>query len=72
MQRTRVSSSVISSVGYDERQSVLEVEFQSGAVYDYFDVPPKVYRDLLKASSKGSFVSRRIRDRYPFVRRGDH
>ena len=72
MQRKNVTSSAISSVGYDERSSVLEVEFQSGAVYDYFDVPPKVYRDLLKAASKGSFVSRRIRDRYPFVRRGDH
>ena len=70
MRREHVNSSAISSVGYDERSSVLEVEFQSGAVYDYFDVPPKVYRDLLKAPSKGSFVSRRIRDRYPFARRG--
>jgi hypothetical protein len=69
MRRTHVSSSAISSVGYDERSSVLEVEFQSGAVYDYFDVPPKVYKALLKAPSKGNFVSRRIRDRYPFVRR---
>ena len=70
MQRKHVTSSAISSVGYDERSSTLEVEFQSGAVYDYFDVPPKVYKALLKASSKGRFVSRRIRDRYPFVRRG--
>jgi KTSC domain-containing protein len=69
MQRKHVTSSAISSVGYDERSSVLEVEFQSGAVYDYFDVPPKVYKALLKAPSKGSFVSRRVRDRYPCVRR---
>lgn len=69
MQRTRVSSSAISSVGYDEGRSVLEVEFQSGAVYDYFDVPPKVWKALQKAESKGQFVSRRIRDRYPFVKR---
>ena len=71
MRRQHVASSAISSVGYDERSSVLEVQFESGAVYDYFDVPPKVYQDLLKASSKGSFVSQRIRDQYPFVRR-DH
>ncbi len=69
MQRTHVSSSAISSVGYDEQRSVLEVEFQSGAVYDYFDVPPKVWRALQKAPSKGQFVSRRIRDRYPFAKR---
>ena len=71
MRRQHVASSAISSVGYDERSSVLEVEFESGAVYDYFDVPPQVYQDLLKASSKGSFISQRVRDQYPFVRR-DH
>jgi KTSC domain-containing protein len=71
MRRQHVDSSAVSSVGYDERSSVLEVEFSSGAVYDYYDVPPKVYRDLLKASSIGNFVSRRVRDRYACVRR-DH
>jgi KTSC domain len=69
MRREPVASSAISSVGYDERASVLEVEFESGDVYDYFDVPARVYKDLLKAPSKGRFVSRRIRDRYPFVKR---
>ena len=71
MHRQSITSSAISSVGYDERSSVLEVEFRSGAVYDYFKVPPKIYRQLLSAPSKGRFVSRRIRDQYPFVRR-DH
>lgn len=69
MHRDHVSSSAISSVGYDDRSSTLEVEFSSGAVYDYLNVPKRVYRDLLKAPSKGSFVSRRVRDRYPFMRR---
>jgi hypothetical protein len=69
MHRQTVSSSAISSVGYDERSAVLEVEFSSGAVYDYLQVQKKVYRALLKAPSKGSFVSRRVRDRYEFVRR---
>jgi hypothetical protein len=69
MHRNPIDSSAISSVGYDEESSMLEVEFSSGAVYDYFEVPKRVYRDLLKAPSKGSFVSRRVRDRYPFERR---
>ena len=69
MQRIQVSSSAISSVGYDERKALLEVEFRSGAVYDYLDVPPRVWKELQKADSKGRFVSRRIRDRYDFVRR---
>ena len=69
MTRNHVDSSAIASVGYDESSSVLEVEFSSGAVYDYFRVPKRVYRDLLKAPSKGSFISRRVRDRYRFARR---
>ena len=69
MHRETVASSAISSVGYDESASMLEVEFESGDVYDYYNVPPKVYEDLLKASSKGRFVSQRIRDRYPFAKR---
>lgn len=69
MRRKPVESSAISSVGYDPGLEVLEVEFRSGAVYDYFDVPRPVYESLMKASSKGRFVSRRIRDRFRFERR---
>lgn len=69
MRRQAVESSAISSVGYDPRSETLEVEFSSGAVYDYFGVPPGVYRSFLQAPSKGRYVSRRIRDRYPFERR---
>lgn len=69
MRRQRVDSSAISSVGYDERSSTLEVEFRSGAVYDYHDVPPKVWKELLGAPSKGRFFSRSLRGRYPFTRR---
>jgi hypothetical protein len=69
--RHPVSSSAISSVGYDPGSATLEVEFKSGAVYDYHGVPPKVYKSLLEAPSKGRFVSRRIRDRFEFSRRGD-
>ena len=69
MRRSLVSSSAISSVGYDPKARVLEVEFSSGAVYDYYGVPPKVYASLMSAESKGQFLSRKIRDRYRFERR---
>jgi hypothetical protein len=64
MQRSLVSSSAISSVGYDPKEKVLEVEFSSGAVYDYYGVPRKVYTSLMAAESKGQFLSREIRGRY--------
>ncbi|HWN42243.1 MAG TPA: KTSC domain-containing protein [Thermoanaerobaculia bacterium] len=64
MRRRLVSSSAISSVGYDRKEKTLELEFSSGGVYDYYEVPPKVYAALMSAESKGRFVSERIRGQY--------
>jgi hypothetical protein len=64
MRRQRVDSSAISSVGYDPGSSVMEIEFQSGSVYQYRDVPAALYESFLAASSKGRFVSRNIRSRF--------
>lgn len=65
MDRVRVSSSNLASVGYDEEQSLLEVEFHSGGVYQYRGVPPGVHQALMRASSKGSYFDAHIKDRYP-------
>ena len=64
MRRSLVSSSAISSVGYDPKAKVLELEFSSGGVYDYYEVPRKVYTALMSAGSKGRFVSEQIRGQY--------
>jgi hypothetical protein len=42
MERKAVESSNLASVGYDEHEEILEIEFQHGGVYQYFDVPKKV------------------------------
>lgn len=68
MRRERVDSSAISSVGYDPESETLEVEFTSGAVYEYHGVPRKVFRSLMAAPSKGQFLAKRIRDRYAFAK----
>jgi len=64
MRRSPVSSSAISSVGYDRKAKTLELEFSSGGVYDYYEVPPKIYAELMSAESKGRFISVRIRGKY--------
>lgn len=64
MRRSLVSSSAISSVGYDPKAKTLELEFSSGGVYDYYEVPPEVYAELMAAESKGQFISERIRGQY--------
>lgn len=52
---------MITSTGYDPMSQVLEIEFATGAVYQYIDVPSDVYLDLLDAASPGRFFHSRIR-----------
>jgi hypothetical protein len=66
MQRKPVSSSNLSSVGYDEVSHILEIEFHSGGIYQYSGVPEGVYRQLMSASSHGSFFAQNIKDVYPY------
>ena len=61
-----VSSSVLRTVAYDPRTSVLEVEFLSGHVYRYLDVPESIVRDLMAAESRGTVFNTLIKDGYTY------
>lgn len=65
MERRHVVSSNITSVGYDSMSSTLEVEFHDASVYQYSAVPESTYNALMGAGSKGSYLARFIKDRYP-------
>jgi hypothetical protein len=62
-----IDSSVLASVAYDTRTSVLCLEFRSGAIYRYFDVPPILFQALLAADSKGTFFHRFLRGSFPYA-----
>lgn len=66
--RKPVTSSNLASIGYDEDTNTLEIEFQSGAVYQYFDVPFAVYDGLMEADSHGKYLAQRIKGQYRYVR----
>ena len=61
-----VSSSNLDSVGYDEDNFILYVRFLNGSEYVYKSVPKKVYEELLKSTSKGSFLHKYIKNKYPY------
>ena len=61
MDRTPVESSAIRSVGYDSERHTLDVEFQSGAVYRYFDVPVAVHQGLVAAESRGRYYDEAVK-----------
>lgn len=62
MYRERVASEALRSVGYDPDQRILEIEFASGEVYAYFDVPPELHVGLMTAASHGGYFAAHIRD----------
>ncbi len=70
MNRRVVSSSNVASVGYDPASQTLEVEFLSGSVYQYYDVPAHIFENMMQAPSKGVFLNANIKDRYPYSRVG--
>lgn len=45
----------------------MELEFRTGRIYRYRDVPPGVYEWLLRTKSKGSFVANMVTDKFEFV-----
>ena len=61
-------STVIRRFHHDAGTNRLIVEFQSGRVYAYFDVPPEVFAAMRKAHSRGAYFNEQIRDRYAFAR----
>jgi hypothetical protein len=68
MRRDPVASSNIVSVGYESSSQTLEVEFASGGVYQYYNVPQPTYEEFLAAASKGRFFASQIKDRFPYAR----
>lgn len=60
-------SSVIRAWSYDEAEHRLDVTFVSGKRYSYHAVPERIADGMRKATSKGSYFNRRIRDYFAFT-----
>lgn len=57
LQRIRVKSSSIASVGYNNDSATMEVEFHNGYIYQYYLVPQRTYKQLLAAPSLGEYFN---------------
>jgi KTSC domain len=68
MDRQIVSSSNIVSVGYDAASETLEVEFQNGSIYQYYNVGQSTYDEFIAAPSKGKFLAYQIKNAFPYSR----
>ena len=64
LERQSVKSVILRSVGYDDRTKILEIEFQSGLVYQYSGVPLKIYTDLMRSGEIGKYFSDKVRTQF--------
>lgn len=66
MHRIPVESSDIVSIGYDEADRTLEIEFQNKRIYRYLEVEPETHAQLMRADSYSQFFSTFITRRYRY------
>lgn len=59
-------SSVIDHFNYIPDAEILRVTFISGSVYLYKGVPQQVYERIKIARSKGKYLNRYIKGKFPF------
>ncbi len=67
IRREQVASSGLARVGYSRWLHALEIQFVSGAIYRYEEVPLSVYRQLMAAKSKAHFYDMNVRGKYRSV-----
>lgn len=59
-----VASPMASAIGYDSENEVLQIEFNSGAVYQFSDVDEDTFEDLYTSEAVGRYFNQNIKGRY--------
>ncbi|WP_126652564.1 KTSC domain-containing protein [Chryseobacterium aureum] len=59
-------SSVVNHFIYFPETEILRIIYQSGAVYEYFKVPPEIIGKFKEARSKGQFLNKVIKPRFEY------
>lgn len=67
MERKKVISSNIQSIGYDKSKMVLEVQFYNLKVYQYSPITEEAYLALMSSDSIGSFFAKNIKNNKDLV-----
>jgi len=44
------------AAGYDKKNFILTIQFRDGTLYNYYDVPPSLWREFRLADSKGKYM----------------
>ena len=68
---TKVKSSNIAGVDYDQKKRKLIIHFTTGSRYEYSEVPLTRYSGLLRAKSKGRYFAKHIKSAHKYEKLED-
>lgn len=72
IERVAVESSDIKSVGYSALYELLDIEFKTGDVYRYSQVPTEKMFDFAVAESLGKYFHQHIKGKYGYTKLESH
>jgi hypothetical protein len=64
LERQPVKSRILRSMGYEDKEKILEIEFQNGLVYQFLEVPPKIWAELRKSGEIGKYFTDKVRTKF--------
>ena len=64
MDRRNIESTMIRSIGFDSNTSTLEIEFNSGVIWQYYDFLESSWYEFDGAESHGKFFLANIRGQF--------
>lgn len=64
MKRREISSTMIRSIGHDANNSILEIEFLSGPVWQYYDFSESDWYSFDSAESHGKYFHKHIKGQF--------
>lgn len=68
MERQQVNSSEIQSIGFEPLKRTLEIEFTTGEIIQYYNVPEKIYQGLMRTESHFKYFNALIKNFYKSCR----
>jgi hypothetical protein len=66
MDMVNVNSTSVAAIGYDKSSETLQIEFNNGTTYQYFDVPERIFDGLSGADSVGGYLAANIKGVYRY------
>ena len=64
-----INSSNLKSASYNSENKTLTIEFSSGSIYEYYNVPWAIFTKFRMADSQGKYFNANIAKEYKYLKK---